>query len=674
MTKQLETTVRFKNRDSLNEDALILQGITASATGMSWEAQGGPKRARLQLAGPDMALWQAYQMLRYGVEIRNQLGEPIWWGYVHSVDINVASLSFGLSLDNMSNSIAVNYLTPDGEVAQTDFLADDESVLAYGTKQLLVSADGYTATAATQRRANELNRRKLPKSTAPQSGGSGGRSDEGISVTLECRGWFDTIGWRYYSRVEGQLNFLGTSEYEQKLGLGFTSAAFGFEAGTRRVSQRYAKLGGLNKGDTLRITGSASNNGVFTVESGTQREAATYAAATISFDAATREVRDSANGLKAFDAHDTVQISGSASNNVWRRIESADADGSKFVVFSTLVGEAAGASVVIDRGHDIVVEEALVDELPGASVTILAPGRWAAQSFQIASDEVWTVASVSVRVRTVGSPADSLYVSIYNDSAGSPGSMLEFATILGSTLSASSGWATATFANTLSLAVSTTYWVTLSRNGDSTFGDYYEIMMDVDLGYTSGALKLYDGAGWVSRPTDADMLFKLAGSENTNTQMEKILATAGEFIVRSEVDASGTTTNQWRFGDATALVELEDLLILGTSNNLRMLAKVTSERTIIIQEEPTKPDPIVYFQRGDGSLVDRFGLPVLGYPPVGQWIDLKDVIPQAVQLSDLMRPAPYLLERAEYDVAQGTWRLGARDTQDMWDIAAIREG
>jgi hypothetical protein len=663
----MQPTVHFTNRD-FNE-SLQMQAFQAQVERLSWSAQGGPEAAQVTVSGPELGLWQLGQMLRYSVEVRNEVGDSIWWGYVRDVEISVNGLAFGLSLNRMSNSIAVAYTTAEGDTGTTAYLADDESVQTYGTKQLLITADGLTTAAAEQWRANALNRRKLPIATPPYS-----RGGSGVTVALDCRGWYSTLNWQYYSRAEGRLEYLGSSEYAQAIGLGSTGTNFGFLSGVRHVVSLGAKLGNLRKGDTFRISGSASNNGVYTVEQGTEREAIAYTASTISFDAATREIRDSANGLGTFDAPAVVLVSGSASNDGVYRIDSSSADGSLFVTVGTLVNEAAGASVTLNRGHSVMVEEALTEELPGASVTWTALGTKAAQSFEIDSADAWTAAAASVKVRRVGNPSDNLVIAVYSDSAGAPGTLLDSDTVAGSAISADSGWVSVDLANTQSLAVGTTYWLVVSRDGANTYSDYYEVMVDIDLGYAPEVLKLYDGSGWVSRPENATMPFRITGLEDTNTQMETLITDAAEFIVRNEVAASGTETNQWRSGDNTALVELEALLNLGTSNDRRMLARVTRERTLIIEEEPVKPDTIVYFQNADGGLVDRNGVAIIGYPPVGQWIDLKGVIPDAVQLSELLRPAPYLLERAEYRVDTQEWELEGRDTESAWDIAAMREG
>lgn len=661
--------VDFTDRDF--GEPLHMQAFRASVDSLAWAAQGGPERAQLTVTGPTLGLWGLGRILRYGVEIANGMGDPIWWGYVAGVEINVKGVSFGLSLDRMSNSIAVTYMTPDGETYTTAYSADADSVDTYGTKQLLLTADNVTTAAAEQRRANELNRRRLPIVTPPYDTG---RDSGKTTISLDCRGWYDTLLWQYYSRDEGWLEYLPTSEYPQKLGLGATGTGYGFLAGVRHVVSLGGRLGYLRKGDTFRVSGSSSNDGVYTVEQGTEREAVEYTAGTISFDAASREIRDSANGLSTFDAHDVVLVSGSASNDGAYRIESASADGSKFVTVGTLVNEAAGASITLNRGHSITVEEALVEELPGASVTWTALGTKVAQSLQVDSGDAWTAATAAVKVRRVGNPADNLLLSLYSDSSGSPGSLLDSATIAGSAISADGNWATVDLANTQSLAVGTTYWLMVSRSGANSYSDFYEVMVDPDLGYAPEVLKIYDGSGWVSRPENANMIFRITGLEDTDAQMETLITAAAEFIVRNEVAASGTETNQWRSGENTALAELEALLNLGTSNERRMLARVTRERTLIVEEEPTQPDPIVYFQRGSGELVDRNGVAITGYPPVGQWIGLKDVIPDGVHVSELLRPGPYLLERAEYRVAAKAWQLEARNSLGAFDLSAMGEG
>lgn len=663
---RIPPTVRFLDR--ANNAAPALAGITTSAESLAWEAQGGPSSASLLMTGPEYALWQLSSILRYGVEVINDRGEAIWWGYVAGVDFHKGAITFGLSLDRMHNSVAVVYSTTDGEAGRTAFLANAESVAMYGTKQMLVSGDNLTLPAAERRRAAELNRRRLPIASTPSSGGSSG---DGLTVTLACRGRFETFDWLYFSRAEGLLEYLPTSETPQKIGMGFTNNEIAWESNHALVSFT-SLLGNFEKGDVIYSTGSGTNSGFYTVEQGTDGEPVAYTQTTISFDAATKEIRDSTNGLRGFEPRQVIHILGSGVNSGFQRIQSVASDGSLLVVVGSLVDEAAGASISLWTGQRIILAEPVGDELPGAAITVTAFGSQVAQSLEVTSPTAWTVATAAVLVRKVGNPADNLKLALHSDTAGDPGALLDSATIAGTGIASDADWVAVDLANTQSLAVGTTYWLVVSRTGPHSTTDYYELMLDTDLGYSPQVLKMYEGSVWLPRTPDAHMPFSLTGLEDTGAQMAAILSALGGNI---EVGISGVETNQYRYGDNTALVELMALLNLGTSNNRRMLAKLTREDTLQISEEPTKPDPIIYFQRADGALVDRHNQPLIDtYPPVGQWVDLKGVVPDAVQVSELLRPAPFFLERAEYNVEQRTWRTGSRDSLDVWEMGKIDEG
>lgn len=664
----MSLVVNFLDRDF--SPALVTQQVRVAPKTLAWAAQGGPEWAELQIEGETDALWHLVQMLRFGVTVESHLGDEVWAGYVNGVEISVGAIVIGLWLDDMANSVAVTYTTGDGDQGVTGYLADADSVSTYGLKQLLASADNVTPMAAAQRRARELAQRKEPVSSLFVGSG-----EAKMSATLHCRGWFGTLDWQYYSRDEGRERYLPTSEYPQEVGLGFTGNTVAFEPGVRNVTDGAARLGELAKGDRFRISGSAANNGVFTVEQGTRREAHSYTASTLSFDAASREIRDSANGLGGFDAHDVILVSGSAANNGYWRVESGTFDGASAVVVGTITNESAGASITVSRGHDIQVEEAVTDEMPGAYASLIALGAQVAQSFQVTSGDSWTAAAAAVKLRKVGGPADAVLVGLYGDSGGQPGTLLEYGLVAAGEIGAEAGWVTATLSNSLVLAPGTPYWLLVTRTGAFDPASYYEVMVDVDLGYGSEVLRLHDGAAWVARPTPAHMPFVVSGLEATDAQMATLIGAAGEFIVGSEVAGSGVETNQWRGGETTALIELIDLLDLGTSNDRRLLAAVGNDRYMRIWEEPAQPATPDYGLRADGMLIDRRGEALMDKaPPVGEWVGLSGVIPATAQLSGLLKPAPFVLERAEYSVAGKTWRLSPRDAKSAWGDALLREG
>ena len=71
-----------------------------------------------------------------------------------------------------------------------------------------------------------------------------------------------------------------------------------------------------------------------------------YAAATISFDAASKEIRDSANGLAIFKTADTIRVRGSAGNEQVLTVATGN-DATKIITTEALVDEIAGAYITI---------------------------------------------------------------------------------------------------------------------------------------------------------------------------------------------------------------------------------------------------------------------------------------------------------------------------------------
>ena len=76
-------------------------------------------------------------------------------------------------------------------------------------------------------------------------------------------------------------------------------------------------------------------------------DVAAYAAPTISFDAATKEIRDSANGMAQFKTGDTIVIYGSVENNLAVLTVATGNDATKAIVAEAIIDEAAGAYVTI---------------------------------------------------------------------------------------------------------------------------------------------------------------------------------------------------------------------------------------------------------------------------------------------------------------------------------------
>jgi hypothetical protein len=192
----------IKTRDF--SDQLIPTTLNFAPAELSWAAMGGPKRATINVESSEQAeLWRLLELLRCPVTVLDDQGAPCWWGYVHEAEVIYNNLAIGVTLDALYNRIAVAYsriVDPDetaGERATTAWAQDAESVTEYGMRELLYSAGSTSDAHALAAQAMLLASYRLPTPAVTQVRALGSLSGITRSV-LYCRGWYDTLGWRYY--------------------------------------------------------------------------------------------------------------------------------------------------------------------------------------------------------------------------------------------------------------------------------------------------------------------------------------------------------------------------------------------------------------------------------------------------------------------------------------------
>lgn len=122
---------------------------------------------------------------------------------------------------------------------------------------------------------------------------------------------------------------------------------------------------GVNDPVLAGSSGTPSSTNPFITENDTTNFA-TYTGTTISFTASTKTIADSANGLGIFRAGDTITVSGSVSNNANYTIVSVLAGA--IVVSQTLINEVAGASTTIIAATGNKVVRLVNGVLPQAAV------------------------------------------------------------------------------------------------------------------------------------------------------------------------------------------------------------------------------------------------------------------------------------------------------------------
>lgn len=182
--------------------------LDLQAQSYSWAAIGGPDAATIEGTGPEGELLQSADWLGCLVHIFHD-DEVVWWGYVHSVAVRLGGIEVGLSMEKFANLVTVAYEqavtgSDTGERATTAAAQDADSQAEYGTKELLATCNASTSTAATAYRDRLLTALASPPKTLRGGDGTYG-------VTIECRGWWQTLGWRTYDYEGAWAGTLGQS-------------------------------------------------------------------------------------------------------------------------------------------------------------------------------------------------------------------------------------------------------------------------------------------------------------------------------------------------------------------------------------------------------------------------------------------------------------------------------
>lgn len=198
----------------------------------SWNILGGCSEASISVTGNRTGLWEMMEYLRCPVEIYDERGKCIWWGYVSEVAVREGAIEVGATLASMTNRVAVTYSYVEPGTSQvgtrktTAWAEDADSIAEYGYKEFISSCSGLSDAAATQRRDTVLNTRKWPQGVGANPRGrvrySG--ADDSLSATLICKGWMSTLDWRYASWSNlTAISYLGSGSTEQAVGSASTN-------------------------------------------------------------------------------------------------------------------------------------------------------------------------------------------------------------------------------------------------------------------------------------------------------------------------------------------------------------------------------------------------------------------------------------------------------------------
>ncbi len=149
---------------------------------------GGPDKATFKIRA-DADKWELMKLLRCPVEIHGADGAVKWWGYVDRVTLPHGVNRIGKGLDEMYNSITTKHAT--GTLAAS---VDAQSAAEYGEKEFVINLSNAPAADAAIYQAIFLEKHKRPVQELELSGG-------GDEIIMECYGWWQTLGWCYYTNA-----------------------------------------------------------------------------------------------------------------------------------------------------------------------------------------------------------------------------------------------------------------------------------------------------------------------------------------------------------------------------------------------------------------------------------------------------------------------------------------
>lgn len=636
-------------------DNAVLMPSNVALLPQRWtaEAVGGPRSAEIALAGSVDGMLALANWLGYQINIL-AAGELVWWGQIDALSVTVDGLTREISLDGVANRVKVLYSErlSGGSLAgqETTWGEDAASVAAYGKRELVHSASG----SLTEAQAMALQVQLLVALAQPQKRLRVGGAQAGGRIT--ARGYWQRLGDVYYAQVAGIEAHAPGPGTAIPLGLGLTSAYLGFGGsdGAKRLHSIYGHFTNWGyAGLKIVVSESDVNYGIKTIASADRKEPATYTANTIFFDPA-NDIDDTAIGLGFLTVEDVIWISGATApgNNGAKLVKTAQ---THHIEISTgwsggeIVTGAAGPAITIARGNSITIEEAVTNERPDGTTdqTVTAYGQKVYQTFALAQATTWTLATVEIRVRRIGDPADNLRVALYTDSSGAPGALVEAVTVAGATLTDTMEWLTLTFANTAALSYGTTYGLLIERTGGMDAAAFYEVAIDADGGYTRGALRLHDGT--IYQAASGDLIFRCLGAQDTASQMsDAIQGTGTELTAVMVENSSGLSMLQYQAGDETAGAIIKALLDQGVSTGARLLATVASNRDVRIYAQAAAVDRLTVWRAGKlqravgGAVAD-------GWLPVGTWMHMDDLAMTGAWAS----LSPVFVERATYQVGSG---------------------
>lgn len=672
----------------------------------SWRDIGGPAQAQISATGNEAALWGLTGWLRYGVELLDETGDAVWWGYINSVTIEVGAVSVTYSLGNMVNRVRVVYQlrNADGTVERAVTAdADDALSQSYfgAVKERAVRGGDLSANAAIALRDETLARFKYFGAELEVRG----NKTETPKVSIECLGYWQTLSWRLVSVANGDQAQTQENQYGP-YGFNVTYFPWGYTNGAK--GDGWMRLGEypsasdvatIAQSFTLPTSGSTQPVYIENIQAMLKRNSTGSGNLTMA-------VYSDNSGSPGTLIYTMKTVAASKCNN-------ADYDWVSFQADNSYSWLLPGTKywAVLSRGQSYVgdgIEWVGVTDNPDTNSQrtkqqLTAGGAWTTCSSNIAQGDVnlqvnvshresrlhlgantsqtkirqgfycyrsnSTISAIKLRCFKAGNVSDNVVVKVI---AADGTTVLDTATFAASGLPNEFDWYTFTMNNTAALASGSTFYIELSRSGSVSANGFTAFAASLAKPYTLGNTQVWNGSAWGTPTPDVQLLFEILTVQETTQQASSIIGDYGPLLGPVTIStASGIYGSPTRDGETDALQEIVSLLEAGTTNNRRELAKVLRNRSVLLYEAPAAT-ATAYVNRA-GELVDAAGIDVrMQTCPVGLWIGPFDITPAGASFAPLGASDVFYVEEAEVEPERGVWRPRLRGQRDPFDLGGIR--
>lgn len=197
---------------------------------------GGPSFAQFDVGKTSQELiWDIASSLRAPVLIWDAIiGEFVWWGFLNGIRAQIdPDTAINVSLEGMVNKAKVLYSPPTSilggsESGETSWISHALSQEEFGIKELKASYGQLTSGLAGDKATEIVAASKFPIISPEFSNGAVGQ------VSLEAKGWRDTLAWRYYSNTTNYIAHTTNDDITKTIGE---------VAASRRILQQFTTIG-----------------------------------------------------------------------------------------------------------------------------------------------------------------------------------------------------------------------------------------------------------------------------------------------------------------------------------------------------------------------------------------------------------------------------------------------